>query len=142
VLFNGTPSNHHDKMAQIYKLGALTVANTQMLPMGIFGKDYATGEARELASEIEDVLLGTLQAPLVFCGDFNFNSVASLYPRLCEKLTLRDALPDMLTRPNIQGIKSTPDHILASDDIKVLDASVVPGRADHYLCTARITTRL
>lgn len=135
---DGSPAVCHEKMVQIYTLNDLTIANTQMLPLGVFSKSYTEGDGRKLAEEIDETLSQNLSSPLVFCGDFNFNNPKDIYPITYKKFQLAEALPNKLTRPNEKGVKLTPDHILISDGIKLLDADVMEVMADHYLCYADI----
>lgn len=137
---DGRPSQHHDKMVQIFELDGLTIANTQMLPIHIFGEQYDSGKGAELAAQIDETLCAHLHTPLVLCGDINFNTPADVYPLLYKKFALQEAPPDTVTRPNIEGAKKTPDHILVSRPMRILRSDVIIVEADHYLCFAEIST--
>lgn len=113
------------------------LANLQLLPLPLFGTDYDDGgRGAELAHHIDKVLGDSFSRPLIIGGDFNFNTPAKVFPQLFTDLSLHEALPDELTRPNKEGVKKTPDHLLYSDDLACVDSSVVPVQADHYLCVA------
>ena len=135
---DGRPAAVHQKMIQIYKYNNAMIANTQMLPLGIFGKSYASGDGARLAAAIEQLLLDNLTSPLIFCGDMNFDAPHTIYPNLYKQLELNEALPDTLTRPNKTMAKQTPDHIVISSNLAVIQADVVEVEADHYLCYADI----
>lgn len=136
---DGRPAEAHHKGAQVIECSGVVVANTQMLLLPVFGKTYDEGEGAGLARKIDDQLGASFTTPLIFCGDFNYDSPRAIYPNMYEKLTLSEALPDELTRPNKNGDKKTPDHILYSKELTVNDAKVVTVQADHYLCFAELT---
>lgn len=138
---DGRPAAVHHKMIQIYKLGDMVIANTQMMPLGIFGASYASGPGAELASSIQQLLIDNLSAPLLLCGDLNFDTPQDIYPELYNTLRLHETLPDVPTRPAKDMAKHTPDHILVSDGIAVAAADVIEVEADHYLCYADITLK-
>lgn len=135
---DGRPSVPHDKMIQIFEWAGVTIANTQMLPLTIFGHSYDRGEGRQLARQIEKILIKNLRAPLVLCGDLNHDQPAEIYPDLFSSLSLREALPDEMTRPNKENVKKTPDHILVTPECRIVDAKIVPVQADHFLGFADI----
>lgn len=138
TLVNGRPAQRHDKLVSIFEFRGLMIANTQMLPLGIFGEAYNRGEGVQLAQQIQSGLLEHLRTPLILCGDINFDNPAVLYPDLYARLGLREALPDVMTRPNKQNLKKTPDHIIISENITLVRSGVVPVVADHYLCWAEL----
>jgi exonuclease III len=139
TLANGKPSQHHDKILQIFHYGNITIANTQMLPLGIFGRSYNNDEGLMLANDIEAILLANLKTPLVLCGDINFDQPSRIYPKFFQELNLREVLPDTATRPAKEKIKKTPDHIIISPEITATHSEVVLVQADHYLCYADIS---
>jgi exonuclease III len=133
---DGRPAEVHQKGVQLVVLNGLAIANTQMLPLPVFGKTYESGDGALLAQKIDASLSTALKQPLIFCGDFNFDEPQALYPKTYKAYGLRDALPDMLTRPNKEGLKKRPDHILYSSGVTCIDAKIVTVQADHYLCYA------
>jgi endonuclease/exonuclease/phosphatase family metal-dependent hydrolase len=138
---DGRPAAVHHKMVQIYMLDDTMIANTQMLPLGVFGENYSVGNGAGLARQIDNVLYEKLSTPIVFCGDFNFNTPKDIYPNTYKKLKLIEGLPETLTRPNAAGLKLNPDHIFISNDINVTSSDVITVQADHYLCYVDIETK-
>lgn len=136
---DGRPAIVHHKGVQIAEWNGITIANTQMLPLPVFGKTYNEGEGAGLARKIDAQLMTLFTTPLIFCGDFNYDSPQLIYPGTYDKLTLGEALPSELTRPNRDGVKKTPDHILYSKELVVDHAKIMPVEADHYLCFAELT---
>lgn len=127
----------HHKNLQVVKFKDFYLANTQMLPIQIFGYQYGEGEAVEYTKKVESTFF-TLKRPLIFAGDFNFDTPQAIYPMLRDRLALKDALPDRVTRPNKEGIKKTPDHIYYSPEFKLIDSRIVETETDHYLCFAEL----
>lgn len=127
---DGRPAARHDKVMQVLRLGSLTIANTQMLPLQIFGKSYAEGDGLEFAHQIDELLVYSLKAPAVICGDFNYGDAQRVYPQFFSNLALKDVLPTGPMRPN--GAKT--DYILTSGAIVKKNSQVIFGEADHYLC--------
>jgi len=134
---DGRPAIVHHKGAQVFMADGVMIANTQMLPLPVFGAHYDEGEGNVLAGRIESALLQGLKPPVIFGGDFNFDMPSAIYPNLYAQLKLHEALPDELTRPNKENAKKTPDHILYSEGLALLDSYIQPVRADHYLCVAK-----
>lgn len=135
---DGRPAAVHEKGVQVFMRGGVMIANLQLLPLTVFGARYDEGEGRELARQIEQTFLERLRAPLIFAGDFNFDSPRTVYPALYEAIGLEEALPSTTTRPNKEGAKKTPDHILYSKELAAAGGKVVKVQADHYLCTAKL----
>jgi endonuclease/exonuclease/phosphatase family metal-dependent hydrolase len=133
---DGRPAAVHHKGAQLLMADNVMIANTQMLPLAVFGAHYEAGEGAVLAEKIQSALLDRLKRPVILGGDFNFNAPRVIYPHLYERLQLHEALPDTLTRPNKEGVKQTPDHILYSEGIALVSSRVQEVQADHYLCIA------
>jgi len=134
---DGRPAIVHEKGVQTFKLGDIMIANMQLLPIALFGAQYDDGaDGTALARSIELSLLEYLRTPLIFAGDFNFDTPQTVYANLYKTLSLHEALPSELTRPNKEGMKKTPDHLLYSDGLTLVDSKVVPVHADHYLCVA------
>ena len=78
--------DRHDKMVQIYKFGDIMICNTQMCPLSLFGYSYVEGLGKEIALQIEDILIDNLTTPLIFAGDFNTDEPEQAYPKLVNKL--------------------------------------------------------
>jgi endonuclease/exonuclease/phosphatase family metal-dependent hydrolase len=137
---DGRPAVVHHKGAQLLMAGDVMIANTQMLPLTVFGAHYDEGEGKVLAGRIDQLLEARLRTPVIFGGDFNFDTPSAIYPGLYAKLKLHEALPNELTRPNKEGVKKTPDHILYSEGLVLASSRIQEVQADHYLCIAEFTT--
>lgn len=132
---DGRDAARHDKILQIAHWKNITIANTQLLPLRIFSEEYDTENGMQLAKEIDEVLVSYLDAPLVFCGDFNFNKPTDAFPRMYEEFSLSNALPRGITRPD-KSAKLAPDHILFSSELRAVNAKVAETKTDHFLCFA------
>lgn len=133
----GEKAIQHPKNLQVVKVNNVYIANTQMLPIRIFNESYEKGLGVELASKIEEVLL-TLEKPIIFPGDFNFDTPHTIYPNLFAKLQLSEAFTNTVTRPD--G-KSKHDHIYYSPEFELIDTKVWPTVSDHYLCYAELAMK-
>ncbi len=111
LLSNGQRAEIHDKYLQITEFETFTLANVHTLPLHVLGSSYDSENGKHFAREVEKVFLEHLTSPLIFCGDFNYQNVTSLYPRLFDKLSLVDALPSQPSLPNFDG---RIDYILVS----------------------------
>ncbi|HEX8762994.1 MAG TPA: endonuclease/exonuclease/phosphatase family protein [Candidatus Saccharimonadales bacterium] len=136
---DGQPAQRHDKMAQLYQLDGVMIANTQMMPFDVFGVDHKHGAGAQNIQQIEQQLLVALHAPLILCGDLNMKNASKILAKLYAKLSLRDVLPPVPTRPLEHRLKS--DYILVSPTIMCKKSSVVPAQADHFLCLADLEAR-
>lgn len=133
---DGKKAITHHKNLQEVKIEDFYLANTQMLPIKLFGYEYDRGKGFDFAKEIEKTLT-VLEQPIIFCGDFNFDNPSKVYPDLFNKLGLKEALPNKVTRPSPQG-KKTPDHIFYSPKFHLIKSGVVKTLTDHYLCYAEL----
>lgn len=133
---DGRPAETHDKHLQSANLGAFSVFNTQVLPLNVFGYPYDGSDVgRELARGINAVIEENIQAPAIFCGDFNFGDPFALYPHLLT-LGFTDAIRDFETMRPKNGAKRSPDHLLYSPEFRLLKADVRETNADHHVCMA------
>jgi len=136
LLFSdGREAAHHDKILQIAQWGKVMIANTQMMPLKIFSEEYDTENGAGFSKEIDEVLTSSLDTPLIFCGDFNFNQPVNAFPKMYKKFSIANALPDSVTRPDTTE-KLAPDHILYSPELSIINAKVVETQTDHFLCFA------
>lgn len=122
----------YDRYLQVVDLGTYAVANMWTEPLGAFGRSYEADEGKSFAAQIDELLVAKLERPLLFAADFNIEDVAAALPQLVETFRLKEALPDMPTKPH----GNHPDHILYSPEWKKLDSGVVQTQSDHYLCWA------
>jgi len=133
---NGKPAERHNKLVQLVKIGQWNIANTQLLPIDLFGYYYDLSAGRKYAAEIENILLN-LTEPCVLCGDFSGafkkQPVEKVFNALFTKLDLKDSLPNEITRPTKQGWYKT-DHIYFSPQLSVTKSGIVKTATDHYLC--------
>jgi endonuclease/exonuclease/phosphatase family metal-dependent hydrolase len=126
----------HKKNLQVVKTESFTIANTQMLPIHLFNLAYDDGGVgSELAQGINAVMAENVTAPVLWCGDFNFEDPLSIYSHL-KALSLTEALPDADTRPSVEGAKKRTDHIFYSPEFALVASGVNEVNADHYLCWA------
>lgn len=124
----------YDRHVQIVRFGAFTVANMHTEPLGAFGKNYETGDGKQLATAIDSFLADKLQRPLLFAADFNMHKPPIALPTLIGALGLQEALPNRPTKPR----GGNPDHILYSPEWRVVDAGIVTTQSDHFLCWAEL----
>ncbi len=139
VFADGRPAAIHNQNLQVAMLPEFNVANTQLLPLGLFGYNYFQGLGREFGAKFEQTLK-VLKTPLLLCGDFSGDfendKVELVFNKVFPKLGLKDALPEVVTRPTNDGKKHKNDHIFYSKDFIFRDARVIPTNTDHYLCVA------
>ncbi|MEK7100523.1 MAG: endonuclease/exonuclease/phosphatase family protein [Patescibacteria group bacterium] len=134
---DGRPAGEmHHKNMQVVKTEKFSIANNQMLPIHLFSLGYDDGGVgSELAQGIHETMAANVTAPVLWCGDFNFEEPLSIYPHL-RNLKLTEALPDVNTRPAVEGAKKRTDHIFYSSEFTLVDSGVEIVNADHYLCWA------
>jgi endonuclease/exonuclease/phosphatase family metal-dependent hydrolase len=134
---DGRKAVTHQKNLQLVQINDFYVANTQMLPLTLFGYAYDDGgDGSELAAGIDQVM-SKVQNPVIWCGDFNYNHPLSIYDSL-QALAVSEALPDKITRPHNSGMKLTPDHIFYTSDFRLVESDVKQTKSDHYLCYAEL----
>lgn len=134
---DGRPADTHEKNIQVADFGDFAVANTQMLPLTLFGYDYQDETyGGALARGINEVMEKTIpNKPLIWCGDFNVADPRVMYPYM-QTRELADALPDEATRPSQDGSKKRPDHIFFTSEFGLQNAGIRKTNSDHYLCFA------
>jgi endonuclease/exonuclease/phosphatase family metal-dependent hydrolase len=139
---DGREADKHHKALQLANVEGIYVANTQMLPINIWGYDYVKEQGLKYAKEIETTLIKKLETPLIFCGDFNFNQPDDIYSTAFRKLEMKDSLPHgQSTRPSDDGEIRSPDHIFFSSDFECEEANIIKTKTDHYLCVSRLIKR-
>ncbi|MGF7229664.1 MAG: endonuclease/exonuclease/phosphatase family protein [Candidatus Saccharibacteria bacterium] len=89
----------YDRYAQVVTFNSFTVANIHTEPLGAFGLQYDTGLGKDLGHGIDTLLAGALSRPLLFPADFNQHDLSNAFPLLLEKFSLKDALPNISTKP-------------------------------------------
>lgn len=138
---NGRLADRHDKGLQVIDFSRMFIANTQLLPLGIFGHYYDTDEGLVLAGQISDIFINNLSSPLIFCGDFGSDYNGKFYEifkNVIKKFGLKDALMGMNTRnlDSINASKVKADYIFYSSHFKLLDSGIIETETDHFLCYA------
>ena len=132
---NGRKARRFPTYVQIAQIGDITVANTHLQPLGLFGYSWDRGEGKQLAVATEDIFIANLESPLVFAGDFNFPDLERIFPRLMPSLQLKSALDDSPTA--IHGLRL--DYILYSPELSSQKAKViVTDKSDHYVGWAEL----
>ena len=133
---NGKPADIHKKNLEYVAFEEFNVANNQMLPIKLFGFTYDDNDkGSDFAKEINRVMSETVKTPVIWCGDFNFFEPLKIYSFMNE-LNLKEALPDVTTRPSQDGQKKKSDHIYYSPEFELLKSGVIMTETDHYLCFA------
>lgn len=134
---NGQKARLFHTYVQIASIGSVTIANTHLQPLHLFGYEYGRESGEAFAREVERTLLNSLEAPLVFCGDFNAPHLLDDFPSLIDSLQLKSALPDRPTDLNGNHM----DYILYSPGLTVERAGVVlADRADHCMGWAEVVS--
>lgn len=131
---NGIEEPAQKKSFQKVKISNFWIANIHTSPLHFFGESYEKGNGKRLAEQIDDFLNQNLEAPLIFCGDFNHDNPEKIFPKTFEALDLHEALPSKPTKP--QGTR--PDHIYYSKGLKCVKSDVVETESDHFMCWAEI----
>jgi len=138
---SGEKAPDHKKYIQRVSIGEITIANTQLLPIDIFGHEYSKGKGLKFAMQIEEKML-QLEEPIIFSGDFNINEPDKLFQSFFSKIHLVDLLPEKITIPLVEKQKNKPDHIYYSDHFKVIESGVLDTNTDHLLCYSVFETAL
>ncbi len=138
---DGQPASRHNKGFQILKTDDIFIANTQLLPIGLFGHLYSSGDGMILSKKIEDLFFNNLKLPLIFCGDFSgdFNGeFDKVFGKFLDKFNLQDALTGKKTRNIDSEIqkKLKTDYIFYSSEFRLIKSEVVETNTDHFLCYA------
>jgi endonuclease/exonuclease/phosphatase family metal-dependent hydrolase len=133
---DGKVADTHKKNLQVVMFETFNIANTQMLPVNLFGFTYDDHDrGAKLVRGINEVMKEIVKPPIIWCGDFNFDEPLKIYPYL-EELKLAEALPDVTTRPSRDNQKKKSDHILYSPEFTLIGSEVIPTNTDHFLCIA------
>lgn len=127
---NGKKARLFHTYLQTATIQGITIANTHLQPLHLFGYSYSEGEGKQFANSTEAVLCSNLNAPLIFAGDFNDPNLFSNFPKLVEQFKLEAALDEQPT--DIKGNKM--DYILFSKELSLNNAELVKAqKADHHL---------
>ncbi|MDQ3099297.1 MAG: endonuclease/exonuclease/phosphatase family protein [bacterium] len=132
---DGSEAAIHNKFMQEVAYNSITIINTQMLPIRIWGYNYSEEPGKSFSDAIQETFKLS-KLPLLFCGDFNTNDPQELYNHTFDKLGLKDALNSDETRPGTTEQFNKPDHIFYSPEFKLIKSEIVKTQTDHYLCFA------
>lgn len=116
-----------------YEDKPVRILSGHMVPFHKAGKDFLAVEYKQIREQVEDIICRE-KNPTIVGADMNFEDIYKLIPNIFDnefQSVIDDNLP---TRPN--GKKY--DKIIISDDWKILDSKIIPGKADHYLCFADV----
>lgn len=132
---DGTKARLFPTYVQIAEVRGVTVANTHLQPLHLFGHDWGKGAGKNLAAETENVFLKHLQTPLMFAGDFNAPHLAEDFSRFMGAFQLQPALDSQPT--DAKGNKM--DYILYSPDFILRKSGVIISeKSDHHLGWAEL----
>jgi exonuclease III len=134
---SGKPATAHVRPLLIADFGNFVVATNHNWPMQVFGKSYDEEPAASYGRELSKVYLNTLpnDKPLVFAGDFNFDSPEITISEFISTGRFREALSQ--SQPT-RNVGDRPDHILFSPGFEVLESKIIEGDSEHYLCYAKL----
>lgn len=120
-----------------YEGKKVNIANTHLVPLHYFKKDYMEEDFKNIREEISKLLINLSKTPTVIAGDFNFADMKSLLPDIFKDNLYHDAF-----QKNTTPEKGQQDHILFSNHWQLKSADIKKGNADHYLCVADVEFKL
>lgn len=135
---DGRVADRHDKLLQIVKTNGTYIANTQLLPIGLFGYTYNDQNVEIYAREIEKALIG-IPSPAIFCGDFSGDFANDLVEDVFKNLFTENKFADairQITRPLKDRPGRQTDHIYFSPQFTLIGSGVIQTQTDHFLCWA------
>ncbi len=131
------PATNHTRWLIVADFGQFVLSTVHNWPMEVFQHSYDREPGASYGRSIERVYLAALPAnkPLIIAGDLNFNATEKVMPQFFRQLNLSEALPpDQPTR----NIGTRPDHILYNAGFNCIEADVIQGMSEHYLCYANL----
>lgn len=138
---DGRKAEKHNKGMQVIEIKDFLIANTQILPIGIFGHTYLEENGRYLINRIIEKQIKNLKRPMILCGDFGAdyeNRFYEVFNKLVTTLHLNDAIKGCVTR-NVDSSKVgkfKTDYIFYSPEFKLIKSGVIETQTDHFLCFA------
>ncbi|HLD21327.1 MAG TPA: endonuclease/exonuclease/phosphatase family protein [Patescibacteria group bacterium] len=111
-----------------YENSLVNVVCGHMLPFHKFKRNFTEEEFSNIRVDIEQTLLSLPSRPTIMGVDMNFGDLHVLTPALFDRFVdvfSEDTTPDY----------GQSDHILLSKDWDIKSHAILPGKADHYLCT-------
>lgn len=120
----------HDKGFMVVDVQGIKLVCGHCLPFHVFDRD--SKEYLEIFSEIDSKLLKLYESNnrLILCGDFNYNDIDILFPKMTKTLT-------EVIKGSTKKDKQL-DHLLVSDSIEILNAEIIDNIADHKCIMAEI----
>lgn len=137
---NGTPAKKYEKDLQCARFSNFNLYNTQLIPLGLFGVLYGSGQAKKYCQKLEASMRNHLEEPLLFCGDFSGDFPEDrpqlVFTELFNTFKLHDSIPHQITRPKNDGLIHQTDHIYFSESFSLVSSEIISTQSDHYLCVA------
>ena len=120
----------HDKGFMVVDVQGIKLVCGHCLPFHVFDRD--SKEYLEIFSEIDSKLLKLYESNnrFILCGDFNYNDIDILFPKMTKTLT-------EVIKGSTKKDKQL-DHLLVSDSIEILNAKIIDNIADHKCIMAEI----
>ncbi|HSW79419.1 MAG TPA: endonuclease/exonuclease/phosphatase family protein [Candidatus Saccharimonadales bacterium] len=137
IFENGTPASDHTRWLFVADFESFALATTHNWPMRVFQHSYDSEPGAGYGRYLDKTYLQVLpnNKPLIFAGDLNFNTPETVIPQTINTFKLHEALPqDQPTRND----NNRSDHILYGPGFECIEAKIVPGKGDHYLCYAKL----
>jgi hypothetical protein len=134
LIHNGKEYPPFDRYFLMARYGNFNIVTAHPEPLGMFDMTYEGGDGKKLGKEIDSLVNANFDAPITFAVDLNFDNTALVLPESTAKFSLKEALTVKDTTPK----GGHPDHILYSDEFKVIDSGVLKTETDHFLCWAEL----
>lgn len=116
-----------------YRGVKVNVGNGHMIPYHYFNRDFF--EFEDIRNSISELLIALSEKPTLVAGDFNYNNLRKLLPRIFENGTYHESFEGIETAPG----RGQQDHILFSNQWVLRNYQVRKEiSADHYLCVAEL----
>jgi len=112
----------------------INVANTHLLPLHYYKKDWSDKEFQHLRNFVSNLFLSIKEEPTIAIGDFNYADLIKIYPGIFSLGKYQDVFIQDTT-----PTKGQQDHILFSQHWSLKKAEVIDRvDADHYICIAEL----
>ncbi|MBI2542808.1 MAG: endonuclease/exonuclease/phosphatase family protein [Candidatus Aenigmarchaeota archaeon] len=115
-----------------YNGNRINVANCHMVPYHYFNRDFL--EFNDIRDDTSDFLIRLSKKPTLVAGDFNYNDLKRLLPRIFENGSYRESFEGVETAPG----RGQQDHVLFSNQWDIRKYEIRVGEADHYLCVSEV----
>lgn len=108
----------------------VNITNTHLVPFHYYGRDFM--EFEDVRNSITKLLLDLSSEPTISAGDFNYEDLRQLFPKVFDagyqQAFEQDTTPE----------KGQQDHILYSKQWKLEGYEIIKAQADHYICVAKL----